>query len=59
MIINKATYGGQDCKNILQNRILADKLVIRVNNDIIGDPVVGEVKYLEIEFIDLMKKNIM
>ena len=52
MIINKATYGGQDCKDILQNRILADKLVIRVNNDIIGDPAVGEVKYLEIEFED-------
>jgi hypothetical protein len=52
MKITKATYGGQDCKNILENRILANKLVIRVNNDIIGDPAVGQVKYLEIEFED-------
>jgi len=52
MKIKKATYGGEDCKDILQNRVLANKLVIRVNNDIIGDPAVGQVKYLEIEFED-------
>jgi len=52
MIITKATYGGVDCTNILQSKIVADKLVIRANNDIIGDPAVGQVKYLEIEFED-------
>lgn len=52
MKIIKATYGGQDCTNVLQKYILADKLVLRVNNSIIGDPCIGEVKYLEIEFDD-------
>lgn len=52
MKITKATYGSVDCTNILQNKIVADKLVIRANNDIIGDPAVGQTKYLEIEFGD-------
>ena len=50
MKIIKATYGGQDCTDILQAKIISNKLVIRVNNDIIGDPSVGNVKYLEIEW---------
>lgn len=58
MKIIKATYGGQDCTDILQAKIISNKLVIRVNNDIIGDPSVGNVKYLEIEFEDGYKDKI-
>jgi hypothetical protein len=36
----------------LQSKIIAGKIVIRSNNDIIGDPAVGNVKYLEVEFDD-------
>ena len=52
MFIIKATYGGVDCTNVLQSKLVAGKLVIRSNNDIIGDPSVGSVKYLEVEFND-------
>ena len=58
MIIIKATYGGVDCTSQIQNKIVNDKLVIRVNNDIIGDPAVNHVKYLEIEFNDGYKAQI-
>jgi hypothetical protein len=49
MIINKATYGGQDCTQLIRDKVVSDKLVVRCNNDIIGDPAVGEVKYLELD----------
>jgi hypothetical protein len=52
MIIVRATYGGVDCKNVLQSKIISGKIVIRSNNDIVGDPAVGNVKYLEVEFED-------
>jgi hypothetical protein len=52
MKIIKATYGGVDCTSILQSKLVAGKIVIRANNDIIGDPAVGNVKYLEVEFED-------
>lgn len=50
MILLKATYGGKDCTEQLEKRIVNDKLVVRANNDIIGDPLVGQVKYLEISY---------
>ena len=56
MFIIKATYGGVDCTNVLQSKLVAGKLVIRSNNDIIGDPSVGSVKYLEVEFNDGYKE---
>ena len=52
MKITKATYGGVDCTDELQGLAVAGKLVVRANNNIIGDPAVGQVKYLEIEFDD-------
>jgi len=50
MIIIKATYGGVDCTDEIQGLMIANKLVVRASNDIIGDPLVGQLKYLEIEF---------
>jgi len=52
MIITKATYGGVDCTDEIQGLMIANKLVVRASNDIIGDPLVGQLKYLEIEFDD-------
>jgi hypothetical protein len=46
MKIISATYGDQDCTNIIQSRIKNDKLVIRADNNIIGDPSVGVTKRL-------------
>lgn len=52
MIILKASYGGVDCTNNIRKLIVDNKLVIRASNNIIGDPLVGQVKYLEIYFED-------
>ena len=43
MIINKATYGGQDCTQLVRDKIISNKLVVRANNDIINDPAVGKI----------------
>ena len=48
MIITKATYGGIDCTKLIQDKVISDKLFVRSNNDIIGDPSVGELKFLEL-----------
>lgn len=48
MNIIKATYGNRDCTDNL--KIVNDNLVVRVNNNICGDPLVGQVKYLVIEW---------
>ena len=49
MEISKATYGGVDCLPQIKSILNNDKLVLRVSNDIIGDPLVGVTKWLEIE----------
>jgi hypothetical protein len=49
LTIKKATYGEVDCTQQIQSRINGDKLIVRSNNDIIGDTQPGVVKYLEIE----------
>lgn len=49
MKITKATYGGRDCTDLIQSKISGDRLIIRSSNDLIGDTMVGVVKYLEIE----------
>jgi hypothetical protein len=49
LTIKNATYGGVDCTHQIQSRINGDKLIVRSNNDIIGDTQPGNVKYLEIE----------
>ena len=41
-------YGGKECTDKLI--VKDDKLVIRANNDIIGDPQVGQVKWLSIDW---------
>ena len=58
MNIIKATYGNLDCTLQIKKRVVANKLVIRANNDIVGDPLVGSVKYLEIEFEDGFKAKV-
>jgi hypothetical protein len=58
MIILKANYGGVDCTNNIQKLIVDNKLVVRASNNIIGDPLVGQVKYLEIYFKDGLRVKI-
>ena len=48
MIITKATYGGADCTEQVKSKIKDNRLVLRADNNIIGDTRVGVVKYLEI-----------
>ena len=50
MRIISAKYGGIDCTEIIRTRVKFDKLMLRVNNDIIGDPSVGQVKSLELSW---------
>ena len=50
MRIISAKYGGMDCTDIVSTRVRFDKLMLRVNNDIIGDPNVGQVKSLELSW---------
>jgi len=52
MRIIKATYGGVDCTKEVQDRVVNNKLVIRADNNIIGDPRVGVAKELKIDIID-------
>jgi hypothetical protein len=57
-MIIKATYGGLDCTDKIKSIVVNNKLVVRANNDIIGDPSVGQTKYLEIQFEDGFVANI-
>jgi hypothetical protein len=50
MKIINATYGNKDILNVISSKISGDKLLLKVNNDIIGDPQPGTLKYLEIEY---------
>lgn len=50
MIIIKATYGGKDCTEQVQQKVKSGSLLLNVNNDIIGDPAVGRVKSLLIDY---------
>lgn len=49
IIITKATYGGVDCLPQVKSKIKGNTLIVRVDNNIIGDSMVGSVKFLEIE----------
>jgi hypothetical protein len=44
--IVSATYGGIDCSSQIRDRVVNGKLIMRANNDIIGDPQVGRIKEL-------------
>ena len=50
MIITKASYGGRDCTDIVRSKITGERLVVRSSNDLCGDPAVGQIKYLEINW---------
>jgi hypothetical protein len=52
MNIHSATYGGKDCTSQIQSLVVNDRLVVRANNDIIGDPCVNVVKHLNITYED-------
>jgi hypothetical protein len=46
MNIIKASYGGVDCTEIVKSRIKNGSLILRSDNNIIGDPSVGKTKNL-------------
>jgi len=48
LVINRATYGGQDCTELIKSHVKDNKLVIRSSNNLIGDVMPGVVKYLQI-----------
>ena len=48
MNIIKATYGGVDITQKIQNKIKNNILLLRADNSIIGDPDHGHIKYLEV-----------
>jgi len=52
MNITKATYGGVDCTAQITSKIKDDRLIVRATNDIIGDPAMGQVKYLVVTVDD-------
>ena len=47
--INRATYGGKDCTEIVKSKINNRRLILRADNNIIGDTQAGVVKFLEVE----------
>ena len=49
MKIISAEYGGQDCTEQIQNKVVNDKLLVRADNSICGYPKLGTVKYLKVE----------
>lgn len=49
MRVIKATYGGVDCTNQVQEKLRNNSLVVRADNFIIGDPSPGIEKTLELD----------
>lgn len=50
MRIINATYGNKSITDLISSKISGDKLLIKVSNDICGDPQPGTLKYLNIEY---------
>jgi len=48
--IISATYGGVDCTQEIQDKVIGDNIFLYVDNNIIGDPSMGVVKYLSLEW---------
>jgi hypothetical protein len=48
MNVIKATYGGIDCTEIVRSKVRNGSLILRSDNNIIGDPQVGKIKKLVI-----------
>ena len=57
MIITKATYGGKDCLSYIHSLVVDNRLVVRASNNLVGDPSVGQVKYLELEIDGIKTKT--
>jgi hypothetical protein len=58
MKLIQANYGGVDCTDQVKRKINGDKLIIKVCNDIIGDPIPGTVKYFTVTYeIDGVEKT--
>ena len=49
MQIINATYGDRDCTEQIKGRVVNDKLLVRADNNICGDPAIGTVKFLKVE----------
>ena len=49
MNITYATYGGVDCLERVKSILRGDRLILRADNNLIGDTMPGVVKWLEIE----------
>lgn len=52
MNIISAHYGNVDCTEKIRSKIVGNRLIVRADNSIIGDPSVGTVKYLDVKFDD-------
>jgi hypothetical protein len=52
MNISKASYGGVDCTELVKLRVRNGSLILRADNNIIGDPATGQVKQLIININD-------
>lgn len=50
MKILEAKYGNKECTKEVQAKVLNDSLRLRVDNSIIGDPLIGQVKYLWVKY---------
>jgi hypothetical protein len=46
MNISKAFYGGADCTEVVKSKVKNKSLILRSDNNIIGDPSVGQLKAL-------------
>jgi len=55
-MIIKATYGGRDVTDILKSKVQNGKLIVKASNDVFGDPAVGRLKHLEVEYEGGSKK---
>lgn len=49
MKVINATYGGKDCTSQVASKVRGNSLILRSNNDIIGDPAQGRVKILSVD----------
>ena len=57
LVINKATYGGKDCTEQISKLVRKGKLSVKANNDIIGDPMQGQVKKLIVDYTLKWRKS--
>ena len=56
MNITRATYGDVDCLEKIKSLVKNDRLILRADNSIVVDPLVGMIKYLEVEINGITEK---